>query len=102
VRCEACGTENESGRKFCGECGIALVASPSRAAPQPAALAAQAAVAERRLLLEHGEWLVSQDRGAEAEPMLNQALGRFEHLLATPWVERLECVAPAVSAEVGP
>ena len=24
MRCAACGTENEAGRKFCGECGSAL------------------------------------------------------------------------------
>src|ERR671937_3184425 len=26
MRCAACGTENEAGRKFCGECGSALSA----------------------------------------------------------------------------
>ena len=24
MQCSACGTENEAGRKFCGECGSAL------------------------------------------------------------------------------
>jgi uncharacterized membrane protein YvbJ len=24
MRCHACGTENEEGRKFCGECGAPL------------------------------------------------------------------------------
>ncbi len=34
MRCPSCGTENESGRKFCGECGSALAAScPSCGTP---------------------------------------------------------------------
>src|SRR5947199_10208143 len=27
VRCSACGTENEPGRKFCGECGAKLLSA---------------------------------------------------------------------------
>jgi hypothetical protein len=44
-------------------------------------------------LLEHGEWLVSQDRAAEAVPNFEQAGATFRQLKATPWVERLERVA---------
>ena len=29
MRCDACGTENETGRKFCGECGMSLAATCS-------------------------------------------------------------------------
>lgn len=36
MTCGACGTENESGRKFCGECGAALsLGCPSCGAPNP-------------------------------------------------------------------
>jgi predicted ATPase/class 3 adenylate cyclase len=39
VACLACGTENEPGRKFCGECGNALARScPSCGAPNPASV----------------------------------------------------------------
>ena len=34
VTCGACGTDNESGRKFCGECGTSLAARRARAAPR--------------------------------------------------------------------
>ena len=70
MRCPACGTENETGRKFCGECGGALsLACPSCGAVNtpgvkfcgdcgaqlaegaaPAAAERDAAVAERRLV----------------------------------------------------
>jgi class 3 adenylate cyclase/tetratricopeptide (TPR) repeat protein len=36
VTCTACGTENESGRKFCGECGASLaLVCPACATPNP-------------------------------------------------------------------
>jgi class 3 adenylate cyclase/tetratricopeptide (TPR) repeat protein len=41
-------------------------------------------------LLEHGEWLVREARGQEAEPVLDQAEGIFESLKARPWLDRLE------------
>jgi class 3 adenylate cyclase/tetratricopeptide (TPR) repeat protein len=50
-------------------------------------------------LLEHGEWLVSQDRAADAAPMFEQAGATFEQLKATPWVERLERVALGTDAK---
>jgi tetratricopeptide (TPR) repeat protein len=50
-------------------------------------------------LLEYGEWLVSQDRAAEAAPKFEQAGATFEQLKATPWVERLERVALGTDAK---
>ena len=44
VVCASCGTSNDDGRKFCGECGSALVED----APTPVARAAPAA--ERKLV----------------------------------------------------
>src|SRR5256712_5508894 len=39
MRCAACGTENEAGRKFCGECGESLaLACPSCGTPNPPAV----------------------------------------------------------------
>ena len=38
--------------------------------------------------LEHGEWLIGQERAAEAEPMLTDAREIFERLEARPWLER--------------
>jgi class 3 adenylate cyclase/predicted ATPase len=45
-------------------------------------------------LLEHGEWLVGQDRADDAEPLLAEAREIFERLQATPWLDRLEQVQP--------
>jgi hypothetical protein len=39
--------------------------------------------------LEHAEWLVTQDRPEEAEPLLGDARETFERLQATPWLDRL-------------
>jgi tetratricopeptide (TPR) repeat protein len=44
-------------------------------------------------LLEYGEWLVAQDRVAEAEPLLTEARELFERLEARPWIERVDRVA---------
>ena len=38
--------------------------------------------------LEHGEWLVAQDRAEDAQPLLAEARETFERLQATPWLER--------------
>ncbi|MGQ0668242.1 MAG: adenylate/guanylate cyclase domain-containing protein [Actinomycetota bacterium] len=94
MRCTACGTENEPGRKFCGECGKPLaVACPScgtanapglkfcgecggalsavaSASPPPTAAAREAPVAERRLVSVLfadlvGFTTLSEDRDAE-------------------------------------
>ena len=45
--------------------------------------------------LEHGEWLVGQGRGDEAEQLLAEAREIFERLEATPWIERANAVARA-------
>ena len=45
--------------------------------------------------LEHGEWLVAQGRGDEAEQLLAEARQIFERLEATPWIERANAVRPA-------
>jgi tetratricopeptide (TPR) repeat protein len=47
-------------------------------------------------LLEHGEWLASQDRAADARPLLAEARENFENLKATPWLERTEKAAALV------
>ena len=38
--------------------------------------------------LEHGEWLATQERIEEAEPLLAEAREMFERLEAKPWLER--------------
>ena len=40
------------------------------------------------ILLERGEWLMTQDRGEEAQPLLAEARETFERLQAKPWLER--------------
>ncbi|HXH96165.1 MAG TPA: hypothetical protein VNH40_03050, partial [Gaiellaceae bacterium] len=48
--------------------------------------------------LEHGEWLVAQDRGEEAAEVLRDARALFERMQAIPWLERaaaLESRLPA-------
>ena len=49
-------------------------------------------------LLEHGEWLMEQNRGNEAEPLFSEAGQVFERLKAVPWLERLDEAEPAASA----
>jgi class 3 adenylate cyclase/tetratricopeptide (TPR) repeat protein len=51
-------------------------------------------------LLEHGEWLVAQGRGADAELPLAEARELFARLEATPWLERAHSVAVARTGEV--
>jgi hypothetical protein len=45
------------------------------------------------VLLEHGEWLVENDRSLEAEPLLTEAGEIFDRLQATPWIERVDRTA---------
>jgi tetratricopeptide (TPR) repeat protein len=45
-------------------------------------------------LLEHGEWLVGQDRKGDAERLVAEAREIFERLGATPWVERTAAALP--------
>jgi len=40
--------------------------------------------------LEHGEWLVGEDRASEAEPLLAEARETFARLEAKPWLDRAE------------
>jgi hypothetical protein len=40
--------------------------------------------------LEHGEWLIAQERLADAEPPLAEAEEIFTRLRARPWLERVE------------
>jgi ATP/maltotriose-dependent transcriptional regulator MalT len=49
--------------------------------------------------LEHSEWLVTQGRAEEAEPLLAEAREIFERLGAKPWVERMEAVSAPRPAE---
>jgi class 3 adenylate cyclase/tetratricopeptide (TPR) repeat protein len=49
-------------------------------------------------LLEHAEWLTTQDRAPEALPSLEEATEIFDRLLATPWLERTSKVAAGVPA----
>jgi class 3 adenylate cyclase/tetratricopeptide (TPR) repeat protein len=42
--------------------------------------------------LEHGEWLIAEGRGADAEPLLAAAQEVFERLEAAPWLARLAAV----------
>jgi hypothetical protein len=42
------------------------------------------------VLLEHGEFLISNDRSSEGEPFLSEAKDIFGGLKARPWLERVE------------
>jgi hypothetical protein len=48
--------------------------------------------------LEAAERLVASGRDAEAEPLLTAAREAFEHLEATPWIERVARVGAALPA----
>ena len=48
--------------------------------------------------LEHAEWLATQSRAEEAEPLLTEARETFERLRATPWFERAEELAARLPA----
>ena len=52
-------------------------------------------------LLEHGEWLVSEGRAGEADPLLAEAREIFERLGARPWLERVEAVSPRAEVLAG-
>ena len=52
-------------------------------------------------LLEHGEWLVREDRADDAAPLLEEAREVFERLRAKPWLERLGQTADAASRTGG-
>ncbi len=50
--------------------------------------------------LEHAEWLTSQQRADDAQPLLAQARETFQRLEAKPWLERLDAVRAATPAEL--
>ncbi len=50
--------------------------------------------------LEHAEWLTSQGRVVDAEPLLAQAHETFERLEAKPWLERLDAVQTDIPTEI--
>jgi class 3 adenylate cyclase/tetratricopeptide (TPR) repeat protein len=47
--------------------------------------------------LEHAEWLVSQGRSADAEPLIVDARKVFERLDATPWLEQVSALTRATA-----
>ena len=51
-------------------------------------------------LLEHGEWLGTQGRRDEAEPLLAEAREIFERLEAKPWLDRLGAVQAGTPTEI--
>jgi hypothetical protein len=53
-------------------------------------------------LLEYGEFLESQRRHGEAEPLLKEARETFERLHARPWLERVAFAASPPASRVAP
>jgi ATP/maltotriose-dependent transcriptional regulator MalT len=51
-------------------------------------------------LTEQAEWLVADNRGADAEPLLSEAREIFERLGATPWLGRVESAESVARAQV--
>jgi hypothetical protein len=52
-------------------------------------------------LTEHTEWLIAEDRAAEAESLLAESRGTFERLGAKPWLARVETAGARPRAEIG-
>ena len=46
------------------------------------------------VLLEHAEWLISENRARDAEPLLAEAQQTFTQLEATPWLARVDRLLP--------
>src|SRR5581483_4745222 len=46
---------------------------------------------------EHGEWLLREARGDEAEEALGEARAVFERLGARPWLDRVDAVLPSLA-----
>jgi class 3 adenylate cyclase/tetratricopeptide (TPR) repeat protein len=82
----------EDGESPKAEHGFAAAASTFREFGMPFWLAVT--------LTEQAEWLVSEDRASEAEPMLTEARGTFERLQAKPWLERVEAAEARPRTEV--
>ena len=53
------------------------------------------------VLLEHAEWLASEGRGADAEPLAAEAREIFERLRAKPYIERLDRLPVAATTPAG-
>jgi hypothetical protein len=53
-------------------------------------------------LLEYGEFLESQRRHGEADPLLKEARETFERLHARPWLERVAFAASPPASRVAP
>ena len=50
--------------------------------------------------LEFAEWLMRQERDAEAAALLIQSRSGFAHLGATPWVERVDATARSTAGTI--
>jgi class 3 adenylate cyclase/tetratricopeptide (TPR) repeat protein len=48
--------------------------------------------------LDHAEWLLSQGRAAEAEPLRAEAREVFSRIGAAPWLERADALDPGLAA----
>jgi hypothetical protein len=51
-------------------------------------------------LTEHSEWLISQERPAEAQPLLAEAREIFQPLQPRPWLERVAAAEASTPAEI--
>jgi hypothetical protein len=51
-------------------------------------------------LLEQAEWLIECGRTDEVRPLLQEARVTFEHLRATPWLDRIQRAEAAAATEV--
>ena len=49
------------------------------------------------VLVDYGRWLVQTDRGEDAQPLLDEARGLFEHMGAVVWLERIDALLPATA-----
>jgi hypothetical protein len=52
------------------------------------------------VVLEHGEWLIGQNRPTDAAPLLAEARETFERLGAHPWLDRLDTVSASAPDEI--
>jgi class 3 adenylate cyclase/tetratricopeptide (TPR) repeat protein len=52
------------------------------------------------VLLEHAEWLISENRARDGEPLLAEAQQTFTQLKATPWLSRVDSLLAQPAAVV--
>jgi hypothetical protein len=52
------------------------------------------------VLADYGAWLVECGRGAEAEPLLDEAFGVFEQMRAQRWLDRIEALRAKAAVTV--